>query len=336
MLNNADFKFDTLNIGRKNCNILLPTGHNQCWTISQTIAIGPTLREEISRENMGLLGILYRAATYIFEHFGKIMKIDNAVFPYCYGFSTNLYNEGEIANLLENKNLLQEKYRNSAIILRSLNEKCFDLKSLHKYKYLPTRVVWYCDDLQAEVLSRKDTKSDNKAFAKSGLSWNEYDIDASKDKLPRIIELYKILYIDKYSKHNPDFSQEYLFYLISQGVLKLRCLETQNGEIVGFLAYFSTNNAISAPLIGYDADYKSAPIYRIIMSEAANIAHRSKKALNHSGGAAKYKTNRGFTPLVEYMLIIDSHLPWWRRFGYTIISYVFRKFEKQLLETVTK
>ena len=335
-MNNAKFTFEKLQMGGQECRILVPETDNNCWTISQITAIGPMLREEIRRAKPGKLGFIYELASHFFEFIGRLTKIDDAVFPYSNGFSTNLYNLSEIDFIFDNIGLFQNRYKNKAIILRSLNSKNLNIEILKKYKYLPARIIWHSDELIPKVSARNDTKSDNKAFAKSNLKWANYSKEITREKLQKIIELYNILYLDKYSRHNPDFTKGYLQELLDQEILRFKCLETRNGEIVGFLAINSSATEICAPMIGYDPSYNLAPIYRIIMNEAVNEALNAQKALHHSAGAAKYKANRGFTPLIEYMLIIDSHLPWWRRFGYTIISFVFLKFEKQLLETATK
>lgn len=335
-MNNAEFNFEKLEVMDKSCLILVPQRINKCWTISQTTAIGPMLREEIKRENLGSLELVYKVASYIFEFIGHLTKIDKAVFPQSYGFSTNLYEAGDIGFFLDNIKLFQDKYKDKAIILKSLNIRNIEIKTLKTYKYLPTRIIWYSDDIKSKVSVRSDTKSDNRAFTNSNLRWVQYSKEIDSKKLLRLMELYRVLYLDKYSRYNPDFTEEYLIELLQKGILSFRCLVTEIGEIVGFLGICSNSNEICAPMIGYDKDYKLAPIYRIIMNEAVNEALRANKALNHSAGASKYKANRGFSPLIEYMIIIDNHLPWWRRLGYTIISFVFQKFEKQLFEVVTK
>lgn len=333
-LKNADFALKEVLINQQKIPILVPEKYNNCWTTSLMTSIGPMMRDEIKRANLGIFGLILEIASFILEKIGRILKIDDAIFPYNFAFTTQLYEKGQIDFILDNKQKLQNKFNDKAIILRGINQFNFDIKKLKEQniKFLPSRIIFYSEN-QSEIIASRDFKRDIKAFKKANLKYRRFKNNIDDESLNKILTHYEALYIEKYSIYNPQFTNEYIKELMKYG-LEFETLEDDSG-IIGFATIFERNSVICSPLLGYDLGHK-LPIYRFLMSLCVNEAINNKKALNHSSGAANFKQNRGLKPYFEYMIIVDDHLPFLRRAYYSFISALFKNSSSYLMKVATE
>ena len=333
-IKNANLTFKVTKLGTREFAIAIPSKGTKTWTLSQTIALGPMLREEIAREKMGFKGFLFSGLSYCFQAFGKLFQINEAIYPSHFGFSTTIYNKGDIARVLKNTQSLKEQYPKHAIIIRSINSMNFRGRE-NKFRLIPSRVIFVMNDVEEQWYSRTDTKADLKIFEENDIELKNYAHSIPDDVLARCKELYDDLYLQKYSLHNPDYSIEYLRDLIESDVLRFHVIHARSGKVLAFCATQKSDNVLACPILGYDKN-SSIPLYRAIMCVAPMIAMKAKLTLNHSAGAPIFKKNRGAIAMMEYILVIDDHLPSWRRFGYSIIAKVLRSFENEILKAANK
>lgn len=333
-IKNANLNFKVTKLGTREFVIAAPSKGTKTWTLSQTIALGPMLREEVAREKMGIKGFLFSTLSFCFQAFGKLFHINHAIYPSHFGFSTTIYNKGDIGRILKNIDTLKTLYPKQAIIIRSINSMNFRGRE-NRFRLIPSRVIFVMNDVEKQWFTRTDTKADLAIFEENDIELKNYTSKIPDDVLARCKELYDDLYLQKYSMHNPDYSIEYLRDLIESDVLRFHVIHAKSGKVLAFCATQKSDNVLSCPMLGYDKN-SSIPLYRAIMCVAPMIAMKAGLALNHSAGAPIFKKNRGAIAMMEYILIIDNHLPAWRRFGYSVIAKTLRSFENEILKAANK
>lgn len=323
---NANFDIKKYKIGNKFYDIAIPYKNSKCWTLSQSIAIGPMLREEIARELPIHRQFFTKILSFILEIFAHFLQIDKAIFIKHYGFSTCLFEENEIKQIIENISNLKLEFPNHAIILRSIQKNQITNIN-HNAKPIISRLIWVLNDVKKDWQNRTDVKRDLQLIEKYNLQYVIYDNAISDEKLQKCIKLYNQIYIEKYSKFNPQINEKFLRFLLKEKILSLHCLEKDN-KIMAFCTIYIDDMQITSPMLGYEIC--DIPLYRAIMIIAPQIAIEKNLKLNLSSGANVFKKNRGARPMLEYYLVIDSHLPFWRKIGFSFFQKILNLFEGEL------
>lgn len=159
--------------------------------------------------------------------------------------------------------------------------------------------------------------------SKSGtLEWRLLHKDDSFATFARCAQLYELLYVDRYSAGNPQFTPEFIAFAIRERVLTLLVLEDRAANTIdGVLGYYVRGGFLTTPLFGYDTHQPSeAGLYRLLSLKVLQEGYRLGVTVHASGGAGGFKRQRGATSTVEYMAVYTAHLPWRRRFAWYILG----------------
>jgi len=313
--------------------IRVPGPRDQCWVTSLTTLLGPVAREEISRELTGPAALGARMLSHFVEAGLRLSRADAVVFPAHLGFTTSLYAKGEAEQLCAKAAEFAEVYPGRAVVLRSLNRHHHAPILARGGTLWPVRVVWIIDDVARDWRPRRDVGRDLRWLETSDLERRRYAGPMLPDRLDQVLALYRRLYIERYSRHNPDYTPAELNARLEAGEIEILTLE-RGGEIVAFCAIHMRGGVLSAPMVGYDEG--SGGLYRAVMTLPALEAEARGVALNLSAGAARFKRHRGARPHVEYLLIHDAHLPMWRRLAYRATGALLRALEPQLKKAATR
>ena len=280
-----------------------------------------------------------RASLYLFlKVLALILKfcdIDRVVYINNWYLSTNLYpaiNREELAAILD---LVKKRFPNRVIMMRSLNP--YTNQSLINdalelgFELIPARQIFVTDSHKPTYKKKRDFKSDARLLAKTEYEVLEHNEIHTKH-LPRILELYNLLYLDKYTELNPQFTIKLLEQAISNKVLNLRAL-VKDGTIDAVLGYFKRDGVMTTPLFGYDT--KKPPktgLYRMISNLLVNASEQEEAVLNQSSGAGKFKKTRGCDKYIEYSLCYTSHAGLRARSGWKLLKLIGSKLlEPKLL-----
>src|SRR5262249_2140198 len=110
----------------------------------------------------------------------------------------------------------------------------------------------------------------------------EWTTDLGDADIPRLKRLYDDLYLDKYSRYNPRFTEEFFRAALNLGWLELQALRC-GGRLDGVLGFVVRNGIMTTPLIGYD---RSLPadigLYRLISLRLIEEAQRRGLILHQS------------------------------------------------------
>ena len=288
-------------------------------------------REELSmlqsRVARAALSALLTPVGWLFKasRFNKAVQVNNRL------LSTNLYpliGAAEIASLAE---LLLREYPDRTLIFRSLNTRTTPvyLKTLQKlgFRLVPSRQVYLYDSPdRIPSKARWLQKRDYALLDKHG-----YDIcgpeELSVSDSPRLAELYRLLYIEKYSAHNPIFTPLFFEQALQKDLLKLYALRSRStGRLDAVLGYYIQDGIMTTPVFGYDtAVPQEVGLYRMLSAVLLRQAAEEGCLLHESAGAAQFKRNRGATAEIEYSAVYDRHLPLYRRTGWAMLSLLLNK-----------
>lgn len=180
---------------------------------------------------------------------------------------------------------------------------------------IPSRLVYLCKTDDSKLKTHNHVRQDAKLLLPSRLQADQLEIiDASqisKTDLPRLLELYKQLFLDKYSLLNPEFTLAFLEFSYFSGFLDLYALRHQH-HYLGVIGLYKRpgNNWITTPFLGYQLQANQEfALYRRLMALLLQQAQLTQLNLHYSSGAGQFKQMRGGQAALEYCAVYSAHLP---------------------------
>ncbi len=294
----------TVNEGgiKTNCYICNPIAGYTDYAIEET-------RNFLSQPYLrGALVALVRAAAPVVRASG----LDRSVNVNNWLFSTNPAPPVDRSLAAAVREAILARHPNHAIIFRSLNT-LSDRPALgafqsEGFELLPSRQV-YLFDGRANPALTKDMQRDrallrNMPFdyvSDDGFSQGDYD---------RCEALYRLLYIEKYTPLNPQYTASFIRKMHQSGLIKLNGLRDTDGRLVAFGGRFRYGDTLTQPLLGYDTSRPQKDgLYRLISWTAQRDALDEGLLFNMSAGAASFKRNRAAVPAIEFSAVYTRHLP---------------------------
>lgn len=278
---------------------------------------------------------LERVIAILLKMIGKLcqaFQINKAVFVNNWMISTNLYPALSEDQLLQIGEFLRHTYPDHLIAFKSLNrrsnQESLDVLLRSGYRALATRRVFILD--RGFKTNKRDLRRDERLVQDA-----EYSVidkgDICAADIPRLRELYHLLYVEKYSPVNQHYTEEFFRLALATELFELIAVR-RNGRIDAFAAYSITDDVMIAPLVGYDTSVpKEVGLYRMVIYLTTQEARRCGVVLNLSAGVASFKRSRGATPHMEYSAIAYSHLPPLRRAFWRVFTEVIDRIGVRLL-----
>ncbi len=275
---------------------------------------------------------------YVFGLLCGACHINRAVHVNNWLLSTNLYPELTEGQVTAAVAFLQRRFPRHTIIFRSLNNACnatlLDIFRRSGSTLVPSRQIYLVRPADQESISAKArwlVKRDLKLIEKEGYSVVQGD-EIREDEIPRIVELYNALYLEKYSRYNPMFNEHFVRLALRDQILHLVACK-KDDRIDAVLGYFCRNGVMTTPLFGYDTTLPQEPgLYRMLSALLFSQARENGHLLHESSGAAQFKRNRGAYVEIEYSAIILQHLPWSRRLCWLALETCLDKIAAPLLK----
>lgn len=262
---------------------------------------------------------LERALGAVIKTTGAVLdrgRIDDVVFVNNWLLSTNLYPRSWRGDDLDElTRRCVARWPEHAIAFRSLNEaqnrELLARFSDRGWLLLPSRQVYLFDGKSGGFADRHNTKVDLTLLSRGDEIVPHERLEAHD--FDRLEQLYRMLYLDKYSYLNPQYTAEFLRAAHATGWIRFTALR-RDGSIDGVLGTFEVDGTITAPIVGYDTGApKRRALYRRLMALVLRETLERKLMLNLSSGAAGFKRLRGGEPSIEYTAVYDRHLPMTRR-----------------------
>ncbi|MCC7118614.1 MAG: GNAT family N-acetyltransferase [Anaerolineales bacterium] len=289
--------------------------------------------EEVKRLNHPLAekmiqGLLRPLAGYL-----RWAELDKVIFVNNYLLSTNLYPSVSSEQLSALSAALIERFPDRAIVFRSVdqvkNPQVYQTLEAHGYDLVLSRQVWYMQP--TEALKTRQIKEDFRELRN-----HSYEVvegpELSDDDLQRALYLYNLLYLEKYSYYNPQFTLEFMKLARDKQILHIRALK-RDGQIYAVMGFFVRNGVMTQPLFGYDTALpQSAGLYRQLTLLTLKEGLQRNLLVHASGGVGKFKKVRGGRSVTEYNAVFSRHLslkkqtPW--KLIKAISKYAIPYFQK--------
>jgi Acetyltransferase (GNAT) domain len=201
------------------------------------------------------------------------------------------------------------------------------------YNLITSRQIYFFDGKKADFLSRSDVKRDLKALTNlPGYSVVSHE-DFKLDDVPRIVDLYKQLYLDKHSHLNPQYTAVFVARALKERLLEFKGLRHDSGRLDAVYACYRKGGTTSTPFIGYDTALPSSiGFYRVLVGMLLRDVAEAKLLLNYSSGAGEFKRRRGGEPAIEWNAVYTRHLPVVRRSGYQLLGTLLNRIGRDFLE----
>ena len=254
----------------------------------------------------------------------RAAKINSVVCVNNWLLSTNLYSEFDLNSVPAMTRALVSRFPKHAIAFRSLNRvsngPLIDKLVLEGYLLAPSRQVYFFDGESGDFRSKQNNIWDQKLLNSTDFKIVEHD-DIGAEDSDRIEELYRQLYVDKYSPHNPQFTSLMLDEFRRRKLLTMWGLRNANGRLDGIVGTFEREGVMTAPVVGYDTALpRKMGLYRILMAIVLREAWHRKLQLNLSSGASHFKRIRGGVPCTEYTTVQCRHLSLPRRLAWQVLA----------------
>lgn len=255
-------------------------------------------------------------------------QIDKVVWINNWLLSTNLYaSELNLAELTHITSFMKQSFADHTLGFRSIND--FNNPGLRNALYglgylsIPSRQVYIFDGRNgphSSYLRRHNCRLDLNLLRRSQYKVVSGELLNSAD-FQRIEYLYNLLYLQKYSQLNPQYSAHWIERGQREGWLELHVLRGPDKRIDGVVGWFSNSGILSAPIVGYDTKLpQKTGLYRQLTALCLQEAALRREVLNFSAGASGFKRLRGGQPKIEYSLVYVAHLSWPRRYAWMLLS----------------
>ena len=138
----------------------------------------------------------------------------------------------------------------------------------------------------------------------------------------RILDLYRDLYITKYTSYSPQLNLNFIELAVKNKILNMKALR-KDGKIDAVMGYFARNGVATSPIFGYDLSLpQDLGLYRIISTLLTLEAKDKGLIVNQSAGAGQYKRLRRAESDIEYTAVYSRHLPFARRLPWYFMKTV--------------
>lgn len=229
-----------------------------------------------------------------------------------------------IHNLPKLTQFLTEHYQKHAILFFRVNE-LLDKDLIPKllendYIIFPDRIAHLFFPEQ-NYMKRSHTKRDLSLLRKTPYQIVQHH-ELTDEDAKHLSKLYRMLFIDKYSKFNPAYTAEYFSHSIKNNWHHYTALRHPNGQIDAFISWFCRDNIMICGPLGYDTTVpQKIGLYRILIALCLKHANENQYIFNMGAGSDEFKSNRGSTKAMEYTAVYFKHLPFYRHLPWQLLKW---------------
>lgn len=252
----------------------------------------------------------------VIQGLGKLLQprtFDRVVMVNNWLLSTNLYPTVTGETVVDIIQALAAQFPDHAILFRSLdryrNPHLMDALIHAGCKTVFSRQVWYQNARTPVVQQSRDFKNDLKLLKRTPYQVISVEGELSSSEIARVVDLYNLLYLEKYSRHNPQFTPRWVQLMMAENLMRFTLL-VRDGRIDGVYGYYERNGVMAQPFLGYDTTLpQTTGLYRLLTALILLEAERTGNLCHASSGVGNFKKLRGGIGTAEYNLLYLRHLP---------------------------
>ncbi len=311
LITNLTAQIDSYSIG----DLTLPISRSDgptCYICSPTVAYVDYGIEET--RNLATHPILQKTLIALIRACRPLIRatgLDRQVQPNNWLFSTNPLPALTAQDATALRDDLTQIDPDRAIVIRSLNPVADTgtITALRSagFLMLPSRQIYIFDPQDGGTLTA-DAKRDRKLLENTTYQIAPAATFSAED-FSRAASLYEMLYLDKYTALNPQYTASYLAQAHQIGLLQIIGLRGDDDQLDGMVGLFDVGNTLTMPVVGYDTGKpQKTGLYRMLNAIGHRYAIEHQKFYNMSAGAAAFKRFRGARPTIEYTAVYVAHL----------------------------
>ncbi len=298
-----------------------PENTYTCSPYSHYVSYGGL--EEVRHLNQPFLEWFIKLLMRPVASYFRYSELDRVAYVNNYLLSTNLYPSMTAAQLEVLCDALPAWFPERVIVFRSVDQRknplVYEVLLQKGFDMVLSRQVWYMDPLEAS--RTRQYKEDARVLRKHGYQVVDGK-DLTDDELCRAVDLYTMLYLEKYSYFNPQFTFEFLKLARDEEVLYLRALR-RAGRVNGVMGFFIRNGSMTQPLFGYDTSLpQEEGLYRLLTLITLQEGLQRNLLVHASGGVGKFKKIRGGRSVIEYNAVFAKHLPRKRQMPWKLLKKI--------------
>jgi hypothetical protein len=280
------------------------------WVCSPSTTYGSYVIEEIRRCLPLPAALPLSAICFAYRQALKLADIDKVVAINNWMLSTNIFPDVDHSSLLSLIDQALQRWPRHAIWFRSLNmrhnSQWIEALCERGFQLIPSRQVYLFRDMAHT--RHANLKRDLHLLERTQLT-SMAPKDFKTRDFARVAELYDYLYIEKYSRLNPQYTAEFMQRWHENGLLDFWGFRDGEGILQAVVGIFRQQNTITAPIVGYNTLLpQSLGLYRLLMARVFEVSMRGNLDINLSAGAAQFKRLRGGQPEIEYSAVLTQHL----------------------------
>ncbi|HMQ53162.1 MAG TPA: GNAT family N-acetyltransferase [Anaerolineae bacterium] len=285
-------------------------------------------QEEFDKLGRPILVRLLRLLFNPINNYFRRCNFDHVVYVNNWLVSTNLYPALTSSQIEAASAFLRDCFPDRPIIFCSVdawgNPLLVQTLLNLGYRMLFRRKVYYQHPTEPELWQRKQIKVDLSKVRRSPYELVDHE-QLTDDDAVRLAELYRLLYLDKYSTFNPQFTVRFIRLMLRERLLNFKAFRSEAG-LAAALGYFVRNGVMTQPFFGYDTRLPAeAGLYRLLSMEVLLEGRRRGLRVNASAGVGHFKRLRGGRPVLEYHAVYDRHLPPAQRRPWTLLKLLLDK-----------
>ncbi|KYC38210.1 hypothetical protein WA1_38365 [Scytonema hofmannii PCC 7110] len=310
----------------ENCYVCSPYNHYVTYSKEELKTLENPFFEKILEIIINIFGFLLN-----WGQINRVVIVHNLL------LSTNLYPNLSSEQITEITKYLKKHFPTHAIISRSINtfvsDDLFNAFKNNGYHMIGSRQIYLFNPKDQSAMRSKmrwRLKQDLNLIQQQGYEVIDSS-QISSEEIPRLVELYNALYLEKYSYHNPQFNDRFLALALENKALQIKALR-KAGKIDGAIGFYEVNGVMTTPILGYDTTLpQEVGLYRMLSALLTVEAIEKGIILHQSSGAASFKRFRGFISNIEYSAVFYQHLPWWRQLVWRFLGVLVNKMAVPLM-----
>lgn len=291
-------------------------------------------QEELRELGHPRLEVLLRLVLRALGKYLRNVGIDQTVYVNNWLLSTNLYPNLPAQNARAMLECLQAHYPTRAIVFRSLDNTsnphlCQAMRQAGA-QLVMSRSIWFQHIQDPAVQKRRDFKNDLRLLKNSPYRLLRAE-ELQESDIPRLLELYAMLYLDKYSFFNPQFTPQFLKHALQERLLFVSAF-AKDGKIDAVKGFFVRNGYATAPLFGYDTSLpRDAGLYRLLSVQMSLDILELGAVAHFSAGVGSFKRQRGAVQAIEYNAVYTRHLPTQLRQAWALLALIVGKIAEPVM-----
>ena len=293
--------------------VVSPHAHFARYSAEELHKLGNRPAESLLRCLIGVAGWGLRAGGV-----DRVALVNNFL------LSTNLWPTLDVGTVGAIRDVLVDAFPDHAVAFRSVDAHgqpglVAALRGAG-FRFVPARQVYYQDAEAAAPLRR--VRKDLRRHA--GHAWRLTDVIPAD--APRVADLYRKLYLDKYSRLNPQLTVRFFERAIADGWLTFRGF-ARDGRLDAVLGYVVRDTGgrrtMTQTVFGFDTSLPlRLGLYSLLSTQVLIEALEHGLAIHRSAGAGAFKAARGAVAVPEFLVVDARHLPAWRRAPWAFLEAV--------------